>query len=124
MRGGGQVRIKSVRLAWFRGAADPVALELSSKSMVVYGQNGAGKSSFVDAVEYVVNNGKLAHLTHEYSGRYQEKGIPNTHTPADRNTEFWVKFQDNAELNVKIARDGTHTKVGAEAINMGAWDYS
>ena len=117
------MRIKSIRLAWFRGAADPVALELSSKSMVVYGQNGAGKSSFVDAVEYVVNNGKLAHLTHEYSGRYQEKGIPNTHTPADRNTEFWVKFQDNAELNVKIARDGTHTKVGAEAINMGAWDY-
>ena len=117
------MRIKSIRLAWFRGAADPVTLEPSSKSMVVYGQNGTGKSSFVDAVEYVVNNGKLAHLTHEYSGRYQEKAIPNTHTPADRHTEFWIKFQDSAELTVKIARNGTHTKAGAEAINMGAWDY-
>ena len=117
------MRIKSVRLAWFRGAADPVALEADCKSMVVYGQNGAGKSSFVDAIEYVINNGKLAHLTHEYSGRNQEKAIPNTHTPAGQGTEFWIKFQDGAELNVKIAPNGTHTKAGAEAVTMDAWDY-
>lgn len=117
------MRIKSVRLAWFRGAADPVALEADCKSMVVYGQNGAGKSSFVDAVEYVINNGKLAHLTHEYSGHNQEKAILNTHTPAGRGTEFWIKFQNDAELNVKIAPNGTHAKAGAEAIAMDAWDY-
>jgi energy-coupling factor transporter ATP-binding protein EcfA2 len=117
------VRIKSVRLAWFRGASDPVALEPDGQSLVVYGQNGAGKSSFVDAVEYVVNGGKLGHLTHEYSGRHQEKGIPNTHTPDDRSTEFSVVFQGGAELKVKIARNGAHTKSGADAINMGAWDY-
>jgi len=117
------VRINSVRLAWFRGAADPVALETDAKSIVVYGQNGTGKSSFVDAIEYVVNKGKLGHLTHEYSGRYQEKAIPNTHTPSDRNTEFCIKFQDNSELKVAIASDGTHSKTGAEAINMEAWDY-
>ena len=117
------MRIKSVRLAWFRGAADPIALEADCKSMVVYGQNGAGKSSFIDAIEYVINNGKLAHLTHEYSGHNQEKAIPNTHTPAGRSTEFWVKFQDDAELNMKIAPDGTHAKAGAEAIAMDAWDY-
>lgn len=117
------MRIKSVRLAWFRGAADPVALDADCKSMVVYGQNGAGKSSFVDAVEYVINKGKLAHLTHEYSGRNQERAIPNTHTPADRGTEFWVQFQNDAELNVKIAPNGTHAKKGAEAIAMDAWDY-
>jgi hypothetical protein len=91
--------------------------------MVVYGMNGAGKSSFVDAVEYVLHNGKLAHLAHEYSGRNQEKAIPNTHTPADRNTEFCITFLDGAALTVKIARNGTHIKNGADAIKMDTWDY-
>ena len=53
------MRIKSVRLSWFRGASDPVALDAASKSMVVYGPNGAGKSSFVDAMEYAIQDGKL-----------------------------------------------------------------
>jgi hypothetical protein len=117
------VRIKKVRLSWFRGAADPVALEPGDRSLVVYGQNGAGKSSFVDAIEYVVNKGKLGHLTHEYSGRHQEKGVPNTHTPAGRNTEFSITFQNDAELKVKIAPSGSHTKSGADTVDMGAWDY-
>jgi DNA repair exonuclease SbcCD ATPase subunit len=113
------VRVKSVRLAWFRGAADPVALEADGHLW----QNGAGKSSFVDAVEYAVNNGKLAHLTHEYSGRNQEKAIRITHTPAERSTELWMTFQDDAELHVKIAPNGTHVKAAAQGINLAEWDY-
>jgi chromosome segregation ATPase len=49
------MRIEAIELSWFRGAADPVVLDLKSKSVLVYGDNGAGKSSFVDAVEYVIN---------------------------------------------------------------------
>lgn len=44
------MRIKSINLAWFRGAVAPVALVAESKSLVVYGENGSEKSSFVDAV--------------------------------------------------------------------------
>ena len=117
------MRFNSVRLAWFRGAADPVALDANCKSMVVYGQNGAGKSSFVDAFEYVINDGKLGHLTHEYSGRNQEKAIPNTHMPPNRSTEFSITFQNDAELNVKITPQGTYKKSGAKAIDMSEWDY-
>ncbi|MDO8700505.1 MAG: AAA family ATPase, partial [Deltaproteobacteria bacterium] len=62
------MRIKSIELEWFRGAADPVTIEPDCKSLVVYGANGSGKSSFVDAVEYVLNDGKIGHLSHEYSG--------------------------------------------------------
>jgi RecF/RecN/SMC N terminal domain len=91
--------------------------------MVVYGQNGAGKTSFVDAIEYAIQNGKLAHLSHEYSGRYQEKAIPNTHTPKDRNSAFGIKFIDDSELNISIAKNGAHTKSGAGAVNMQSWDY-
>ena len=92
------MRIKSIQLAWFRGAADPVSLKPNCKSMVVYGANGSGKSSFVDAVEYILNDGKITHLTHEYAGKRQEKAIPNTHRPHDRKTDLRIKFKDDSEL--------------------------
>jgi AAA15 family ATPase/GTPase len=87
------MRIKELRLAWFRGAADVVTLGADGKSWGIYGCNGAGKSSFVDSIEYGVTGGKIGHLVSEHSGRNQEKAIPNTHTPANCNTEFWIKFQ-------------------------------
>jgi hypothetical protein len=117
------MRIKELRLAWFRGAADAVTLGADGKSWGIYGCNGAGKSSFVDSVEYGIKGGKLGHLVSEHSGRNQEKAIPNTHTPANCNTEFWIKFQDDSELNVKIAPNGTHTRTGADAVKMQDWDY-
>ncbi len=117
------MRIKSIQLSWFRGAADPVSLELDCKSMVVYGVNGSGKSSFVDAVEYVLNNGRIGHLAHEYSGKHQEKAVPNTHKPQGRRTELRIKFKDDSEIKTVIAQDGSSTNSGAEVIAMQIWDY-
>jgi hypothetical protein len=115
------VRIESIDLAWFRGAAESATLKCGSKSLVVYGQNAAGKSSFVDAVEYAVSNGKIDHLAHEYSGTRQEKAVPNTHTPQDRSTGLSIKFKNGAEHRVAIARNGSHTRSGA--VDMAGWDY-
>ena len=55
------------------------------KSWGIYGCNGAGKSSFVDSIEYGINGGKIGHLVSEYSGRNQEKaGARNPgHAKAD-----------------------------------------
>ncbi len=117
------MRISSIQLAWFRGAADPVSLEPDCKSMVVYGINGSGKSTFVDAVEFVLNDGKIGHLNHEYSGRRQEKAIPNTHKPHDRKTEFAIKFKDNSEHRTEIKQNGSSSSSGAEAAAMATWDY-
>jgi ABC-type cobalamin/Fe3+-siderophores transport system ATPase subunit len=117
------VRIKRILLTWFRGAADPVALEPDSKSMVVYGVNGSGKSTFVDAIEYIVHDGRIGHLSHEYSGKHQEKGVPNTHKPKDRHTEISIKFANDGELKTAIATDGTLSTSGAEAKAMAGWDY-
>ncbi len=117
------MRIKVIQLSWFRGASDPVSLEPNCKSMVVYGVNGSGKSSFVDAVEYVINNGKIRHLTHEYSGMRQEKAVPNTHTPKGRKTELRIRFKDDSELKTEIAHDGSARSSGGEAVAMQTWDY-
>jgi energy-coupling factor transporter ATP-binding protein EcfA2 len=117
------MRIRAIQLSWFRGGADPVSLELAGKSMVVYGVNGSGKSSFVDAVEYVLNDGKIGHLAHEYSGKRQERAVPNTHKPQGQKTELRIKFEDDSELEVEVRQDGSWTSSGAEAVAMPTWDY-
>jgi recombinational DNA repair ATPase RecF len=117
------VRIKSISLAWFRGAAEFLTLELGSKSAVIYGENGAGKSSFVDAIEYVLNDGKIGHLSHEYSGRHQEKGVINTHTPADANAVLAIALDDDSELRADIKRNGTAAVTGAASPTVQGWDY-
>ena len=117
------MRIKAIQLSWFRGAGAPVSLELDSRSMVAYGVNGSGKSSFVDAIEYDINDGKIGHLAHEYSGKRQEKAILNTHKPRGRKAELRITFQDDSELKTEIAQDGSATSSGAEAVAMHTWDY-
>ena len=105
------MRIKSIQLAWFRGAAYPVSLEPDCKSMVVYGANGSGKSSFVDAVEYVLNDGKIGHLIHEYSGTRQVKALPNTHKPTEATTELRIKFQDGSCSDLGLFATGRRATV-------------
>ena len=117
------MRIKTIQLTWFRGAAEPVSLGPDCKSMVVYGVNGSGKSSFVDAVEYVLTDSKIRHLAHEYSGKRQEKAVVNTHKPQARKTELRIKFKDDSELKTEVAQDGSSTSSGADAVAMHVWDY-
>jgi energy-coupling factor transporter ATP-binding protein EcfA2 len=117
------VRIKQIDLAWFRGAADSVPLNLDGKSTVVYGENGSGKSSFVDALEFALKDGKIGHLSHEYSGKNQERGILNTHAPKDKATQFAIAFMNDEALVVDIKKSGAHTSKGAEKVGITTWDY-
>ncbi len=117
------MRIKAIHLSWFRGAADPVSMEPECKSMVVYGVNASGKSSFVDAIEYVLNGGRIGHLSHEYSGKHLEKAVPNTHKPQGRKTELLIKFSDDSELKTEITEDGSTKSSGAMMATMDQWDY-
>ncbi|MCX5817195.1 MAG: hypothetical protein NTX75_13325 [Proteobacteria bacterium] len=117
------MRVKSIQLSWFRGAADAVALDSDCKSMVVYGANGAGKSCFVDAIEYVLNRGKIGHLTHEYSGKRQERAIPNTHKPKEEKTELVFTFSDDSKLKIQINPDGSAKSLGDDPVAMNTWDY-
>lgn len=100
------MRIETIELSWFRGAAENCVLPTADKNVVVYGANGSGKSSFADAIEYIIN-GKIEHLSHEYSGSRQEKGIRNTHTPNRESSKIKVVFKGNAYIDVEITPDGT-----------------
>ena len=115
------MRIKAIGLSWFRGAATPVSLQLDCKSVVVYGMNGSGKSSFVDAVEFVLKDGKIGHLAHEYSGKRQENAIPNTHKPGGQVAELSITFEDASELKIALQQSCSWTS--SESAAMHAWDY-
>lgn len=117
------MRVNSIKLQWFRGAATEVSLDASSKSVVVYGPNGSGKSSFIDAVEYIIHKGKLEHLAHEYSGRRQEKGIINTHTPVGIQSKLQFDFDDGKNLCALIKTSGEYSLSGTIQSAMDGWEY-
>jgi len=116
------MKINKIKIAWFRGASDPVEMELNSKSLVIYGENGAGKSSFVDSIEYIINNGRITHLAHEHSGRRQEKAIVNTHTPGSQKGEIKVTLDDNSEVLVEIQRNGAFS-ISPDNSEISKWNY-
>lgn len=117
------MRLDAINIAWFRGAADPVKLTLGGKSCVVFGKNGAGKSSFVDGVEFVLKGGKLTQLSHEYSGRNQEKGLPNTKRPKGKKTEVQLAFTNGEVLKAGTKTNNAFEMSGANGVDMGGWDY-
>ena len=117
------MRIKTICLSWFRGAAAEATLEADSRSVVIYGTNGSGKSSFVDAIEYILEDAKVGHLSHEYSRRKQEREILNTHIPRGAQCKCRIQFADNSNLLVLIRPDGTASFSGATHVRMSEWDY-
>lgn len=114
------MRLDSLELLWFRGAAAAISLELNGKSQVVYGANGSGKSSFVDAIEYALRDGRIGHLSHEYSGRHQEKGVLNTHKPANESAIVKLVRADGNEHLIRIGDKGLHQHEGTCRVD---WDY-
>lgn len=117
------MRIKTIGLSWFRGAADSVKLDLNSRSVVIYGNNGSGKSSFVDAIEYAIENGKVNYLANEYSGRKQENAIPNTHTPSGQSSSISITFNDDTDHKITIARNGNFTNNPSITAGIEDWEY-
>ena len=95
------MKVNSINLSWFRGAAETVLLNTELKNVAIYGSNGSGKSAFCDAIEYLIMKGKIDHLRHEYSGPKQERGIRNTHAPEDTNSLITLNFEDNISVMQK-----------------------
>jgi AAA15 family ATPase/GTPase len=61
-------KIKSIKISGLRGVREPLTLDLNKKSVLVYGDNGTGKSSLTDSFEWFFYN-KIEHLSNEEIGR-------------------------------------------------------
>lgn len=58
------IKIKSLSLKGFRGVKEELPLELNSKSALLFGDNGTGKSSITDAIEWFYKD-SVDHLSNE-----------------------------------------------------------
>ena len=56
------IKINNLKIKGIRGAKDTLELPLNGKSILLYGDNGTGKSSISDAIEWFYTN-KIKHLS-------------------------------------------------------------
>lgn len=87
------MRIKSLEISGLRGVRKEISINLdSSKSIIIYGDNGSGKSSIADALEWFYYD-KVEHLSTEEIGT---KGIN-----ALRNV--WLSDEEDAYIELKYS---------------------
>ncbi len=98
--------VERIELCWFRGAAQQAILNAKRKSVVMYGDTACGKSSFVDAVEYIITKGKVGHLRHEYSGTHLCNSIRNTETPEGEDCTAKICFENEGYVEVAVPESG------------------
>ena len=101
------MKISTIELNWFRGAGERVYLETGGKSIVIYGDNATGKSSFADAFEFIIRKGRILHLQHEYAR--EENAIINTAAPIDAIARAKFEFDTGEHVSVLIPNEGSKT---------------
>src|SRR4030042_2166962 len=94
-------RIKKLELDGFRGASRPTVVEFdpTKNTVVIFGENGRGKSTIVDAIDLVANE-----LPGSLSGR------PSTSTKQHLPTIG----DDHGKLAVKLCIDGMEWEASLE----------
>jgi energy-coupling factor transporter ATP-binding protein EcfA2 len=98
------MKIDTIELSWFRGAATKAALKTKFKSVVVYGENACGKSSFVDALEFIITKGKIEHLKNEFSET--SNCVRNTETPDGEDCKVRISFENAGYIEANITQAG------------------
>jgi recombinational DNA repair ATPase RecF len=92
------VRLRKLEIAGFRGAVGPLPLNLSSacRSVAIFGENAAGKSSLTDAIEWFYTD-RVDHLWRE---NCKESALRNAHIDDKASSTVALEFSD-ATLNCK-----------------------
>lgn len=98
------MKIDTVELSWFRGAAIKATLKTGLKSVVVYGENACGKSSFVDAIEFIITQGKIEHLKNEFSD--PNNCVRNTETPDGEDCKARISFENAGYIEANVPQTG------------------
>ncbi len=88
-------KLKKIRVNWFRGAKDTLELDLQKgRSIGVYGDNGCGKSTITDSIEWFYRD-RIDHLWREDC---KEECLRNTQCPATQNAIVSLEF-NNEKFN-------------------------
>ncbi len=88
------VKVRNIALYGFRGVRKSLEMNLeSSKSLLLYGDNGSGKSSISDAFEWFYRD-KVDHLSKEEIGTKGTDALRNIFLPDDKDALVEFKFTE------------------------------
>ena len=104
-------KIKNITISGLRGIKEKIEFHLNSRSILLYGENGSGKSSVTDALEWFYYD-KIEHLSSEEIGRKGIEGLRNFHI-ADSEVGLISIDYLNSKLNcsktISIDKDRINT---------------
>lgn len=104
------MRINSLELSWFRGAPESASIDTRDRSCVIYGDTASGKSSFVDGFEYLLNRGRIEHVSCEYADRSGQRNcVRNTTAPDNVDAKTTVTFVGGESIYAIIPHDDSIT---------------
>lgn len=99
-------KIKTIKINGLRGVRKPLTLDLNKKSILVYGDNGTGKSSVTDSFEWFFYD-KIEHLSNEEIGRRKGRdALRNIFIPETEDSFIELTFDEN-KLDSKKSIDNS-----------------
>jgi len=99
-------KIKSIKVNGLRGVRDTLALDLNKKSILVYGDNGTGKSSLTDSFEWFFYD-RIGHLSNEEIGRRKGRDALRNIFIDDTQDGFIEMIFDKTDLDSKKSMDSS-----------------
>jgi energy-coupling factor transporter ATP-binding protein EcfA2 len=94
------IYLKHINISGFRGIRTSISIPLNSdQSLLIYGDNGSGKSSITDAVEWFYYD-RVEHLSKEEIGRKGLEALRNKFLPDEDSSSVSFGFSDDT-LNAK-----------------------
>lgn len=91
-----EIKIKSLRISGIRGVKDDLRFQLDGRSLLLYGDNGSGKSSISDSIEWFYTN----RVTHLSSTEIDLKeALRNAEIEDDQDSEVALEFLKGGQLS-------------------------
>ncbi|MGD1076676.1 MAG: hypothetical protein ABR903_11450 [Thermodesulfovibrionales bacterium] len=99
-------KIKLTNISGIRGIKDPLPLNLNNRSILIFGENGSGKSSLTDAIEWYYSDG-VDHLISKETGATKGRGsLRNLFIPDNEHAFVNIQYSNN-KLNATKTIDSS-----------------
>ncbi|GHT04181.1 hypothetical protein AGMMS49929_08170 [Endomicrobiia bacterium] len=98
------IKINNLTISGIRGIQNTINLQLNGKSILLYGENGSGKSSITDAIEWLYKD-SVSHL--ENTEINLKDALRNSYTDKAINSEVYIKDNQNFNISKKLFYKGS-----------------
>ena len=109
-----EIKIRNICIQHFRGISNDLSVDLTLRSepesALIFGDNGSGKSSIVDAIEYVTQGS----IHGNQSGKGGDWVYNSISLTGDNFAEIKIQLSDGAEYNARMVRNIEEYKVDSE----------